>query len=65
MRKHKTAPKGSIFLYVGDVMRMMECGQGTAYKLISQTNAYIVSKGKRPPPAGRTTRKSFLELFDV
>ena len=62
----RTAPRGSIWVYTGDVMRLMEVGYNRARELIISCNDYIEFKlKKRRPPRGRTYKRRFYEYYGI
>ena len=62
----RTAPKNSIWMYVGDVQRLMEVGYNRAREMIISCNDHIEKDlKKRRPPRGRTYRRRFLELYGI
>lgn len=62
----RLAPKGSIWMYTGDVMRLMECGETKARALMVEVNDYIENTlKKRRPQRGRTYKRRFLEYYGI
>ena len=57
--------KQSIFLYIDDVCRLMECGKTKAGEMVRAVNDRIEADGYIRPMRGRTYRKKFYEVFGI